>query len=494
MTFDGSTLTVSGSANVVNIIGSGSAALSTIFAVDGANGRLFEVSDDLSNSLFSVNTVAGFPVIEAFADNGVYIGKYGQEAIVVSGSGGDLQLSGSIKLPSLPTAADTNVVVFNSSTKKIGYNTALSLQGTSGAQGATGTSIQGSAGTSIQGAVGAQGATGTSIQGAVGAQGTTGTSIQGSVGAQGAAGTSIQGSVGAQGQVGNSIQGAAGAQGIIGTSIQGAVGAQGIIGTSIQGSVGAQGTVGTSIQGSTGTSIQGAAGAQGTTGTSIQGTAGAQGATGTSIQGTAGAQGASGTSIQGTAGAQGTVGASIQGTQGIIGTSIQGSTGTSIQGSSGAQGTQGIIGPVAGSANQVVYKDGSNNPAGSSSLTWDGNTLNVVGLVSATIKSFIIDHPTEPGMQLQYGVLEGPEHSVYVRGKLKNTKQIELPLYWHALVHEESVTVNLTPVGVYRNLWVEEITPAYINIGCDSEELEFFYTVFAERKDIDKLVTEFKTV
>jgi hypothetical protein len=117
MTFDGSTLTVSGSANVVNIIGSGSAALSTIFAVDGANGRLFEVSDDLSNSLFSVNTIAGFPVIEAFADNGVYIGKYGQEAIVVSGSGGDLQLSGSIKLPSLPTAADTNVVVFNSSTK-----------------------------------------------------------------------------------------------------------------------------------------------------------------------------------------------------------------------------------------------------------------------------------------------------------------------------------------------------------------------------------------
>ena len=33
-----------------------------------------------------------------------------------------------------------------------------------------------------------------------------------------------------------------------------------------------------------------------------------------------------------------------------------------------------------------------------------------------------------------------------------------------------------------------------ITVGTDSEELEYFYTVFAERKDIDKLVTEFKTI
>ncbi len=36
---------------------------------------------------------------------------------------------------------------------------------------------------------------------------------------------------------------------------------------------------------------------------------------------------------------------------------------------------QGDPGPVAGSANQVVYKDGSNNPTGSANLTFDGSTL-----------------------------------------------------------------------------------------------------------------------
>ena len=46
------------------------------FYVDGVNGRLFSVTDDLSDSLFSVNTIAGLPVIEAFADNTVNIGPF----------------------------------------------------------------------------------------------------------------------------------------------------------------------------------------------------------------------------------------------------------------------------------------------------------------------------------------------------------------------------------------------------------------------------------
>ena len=54
------------------------------------------------------------------------------------------------------------------------------------------------------------------------------------------------------------------------------------------------------------------------------------------------------------------------------------------QGFQGNQGFQGITGPVAGTANQVVYKDASNNPAGSNNLIFDGTNLNVVGVVSAT--------------------------------------------------------------------------------------------------------------
>ena len=55
----------------------GSTSGADVVGVDGVNGRLFTVTDDLSGSLFSVNTIAGLPVIEAFADNTVTIGKYG---------------------------------------------------------------------------------------------------------------------------------------------------------------------------------------------------------------------------------------------------------------------------------------------------------------------------------------------------------------------------------------------------------------------------------
>ena len=79
-------LHVTGSADVMLVEGSGSTSNTSLFAIDGNNGRLFEVSDDLSDSLFSVNTIAGLPVIEAFADNTVILGAYNKSDLVVTGS------------------------------------------------------------------------------------------------------------------------------------------------------------------------------------------------------------------------------------------------------------------------------------------------------------------------------------------------------------------------------------------------------------------------
>ena len=92
--------------------------------------------------------------------------------------------------------------------------------------------------------------------------------------------------------------------------------------------------------------------------TNLQGAQGATGSTGNQGDtGATGAQGATGpTGAQGAAGAQGDDGAN-------------GPTGA--QGDTGAQGA---TGPVAGSANQLVYKDSSNNPAGSANFTFDGTS------------------------------------------------------------------------------------------------------------------------
>jgi hypothetical protein len=89
---------ITGSQNVLNVAGSGSVSNTSLSSVNGNNGRLFEVTDDLSNSLFSVNTIAGLPVIEAFADNTVKLGKYNAGSGVLNISGSTVEVSGSLNL------------------------------------------------------------------------------------------------------------------------------------------------------------------------------------------------------------------------------------------------------------------------------------------------------------------------------------------------------------------------------------------------------------
>lgn len=58
----------------------------SVLKVDGGSGTLFEVTDNLSGSLFSVNTIAGFPILEVFSNNRIVAGAYGTNALVITGS------------------------------------------------------------------------------------------------------------------------------------------------------------------------------------------------------------------------------------------------------------------------------------------------------------------------------------------------------------------------------------------------------------------------
>ena len=74
----------SGSSDVNTI--QGSTAGGTLLNVLGTAGQLFTVTDGLSGSLFSVNTISGLPVIEAFSDFSFVAGTYGVNNLFVSGS------------------------------------------------------------------------------------------------------------------------------------------------------------------------------------------------------------------------------------------------------------------------------------------------------------------------------------------------------------------------------------------------------------------------
>ena len=119
--------------------------------------------------------------------------------------------------------------------------------------------------------------------------------------------------------------------------------------------------------------------------------------------------------------------------------------------------------------------------------------LEILGEISATNKSFVIDHPTKNGMKLRYGSLEGPENGVYVRGELKNYNIIEVPDHWLGLVHPDSYTVHLTPIGKFAQLYVEKIENYNVFIAdTNMNPIHCYYSVWAERKDIPKLITEYE--
>ncbi len=82
---NGSTLFVVSGSTAGNV-GIGTGIPSAKFEVVGVSGSLFSVTDSLSGSLFSVNTVSGLPILEVFSDNTVVAGAYNTNALVVTGS------------------------------------------------------------------------------------------------------------------------------------------------------------------------------------------------------------------------------------------------------------------------------------------------------------------------------------------------------------------------------------------------------------------------
>jgi hypothetical protein len=133
------------------------------------------------------------------------------------------------------------------------------------------------------------------------------------------------------------------------------------------------------------------------------------------------------------------------------------------------------------------------------SLTVSGTNVITEINVAKTLpaKPFDIPHPSKSKThRLRYISLEGPEIAVYFRGKLENTNVIELPEYWKDLIHPESISVNLTPYETYQELYVEKIVwgQQIIIKNRESGPTNCYFTVYAERKDMEKLIVEYEGI
>lgn len=142
---------------------------------------------------------------------------------------------------------------------------------------------------------------------------------------------------------------------------------------------------------------------------------------------------------------------------------------------------------------------GGTTDIGSAEVSTTSATLNTADATAKSAQSlagkgFDIPHPTKKEHRLRYICLEGPEVGAYFRGTLKDSDTIELPEYWRELVYPETITVNLTPIGSFQELFVEKIEwGTKIKIKNNSSSaIHCHYTVFAERVTQDKLQVEYK--
>jgi len=118
----------------------------------------------------------------------------------------------------------------------------------------------------------------------------------------------------------------------------------------------------------------------------------------------------------------------------------------------------------------------------------------IAAAMASPPKGFDMHHPTKKGWRLTHICLEGPEAAVYYRGTLKGSNIINLPEYWRGLVDSETITVHLTPIGIYQELsyeifdWgtkIKVLNNAGSAINCS-------YVIYGERKDVDKIVVEYE--
>ena len=128
------------------------------------------------------------------------------------------------------------------------------------------------------------------------------------------------------------------------------------------------------------------------------------------------------------------------------------------------------------------YKYGGGNYAG----YFSGN-VNIIGSLTATSKSFVQPHKSNPTKEIVYVSLEGPEHAVFIRGtaRLENGEAfITMPEHWQQVVADEGITVNLTPEGAWAPLYVASKSKSQVVVRVAEggpQVVSFSYYITAQR-------------
>jgi len=132
--------------------------------------------------------------------------------------------------------------------------------------------------------------------------------------------------------------------------------------------------------------------------------------------------------------------------------------------------------------------------SGAGSVNVNGSVSSNGGAhVLSSKKNFDMPHPNKSGWRLRHVCIEGPEIAVYCRGKVPPDGIINLPLFWDGLINPEDMTINLTPVGCWQELFVKEVIwgKQVVVMNNAGGPINADYHIIARRLD-DDLIVEYE--
>lgn len=139
------------------------------------------------------------------------------------------------------------------------------------------------------------------------------------------------------------------------------------------------------------------------------------------------------------------------GVYGISYSTIPSSAG--VYGQCDANNTYGVFGTS--NAGSAIYGVTVKGLAGQ----FEGNVKVVGNLSVSGTKNFVAQDPTDPTKEIDYACLEGPEAGTYIRGSAElvdGQAIIQLPDHFAKVTVDKGLTVELTPVGKWLQLYVVE--------------------------------------
>ena len=105
---------------------------------------------------------------------------------------------------------------------------------------------------------------------------------------------------------------------------------------------------------------------------------------------------------------------------------------------------------------------------------------------------FDMPHPNKEGWRLRHVCIEGPEIAVYCRGRVSGDGVINVPSFWKGLVNMNDITISLTPIGLWQELFVKEVVGNRIIVRNNAGgPINADYYIIGRRLD-DDLIVEYE--